>query len=194
MILINKKTLITILKYIVGIVLSVIILAVVAGALLFTWYASSAPELSEQQLKASSSSLIYDSDNNLIADLGSEKRESVTADSIPVNLVNAVISIEDHRFFQHRGIDIYRIIGSAWHNLTNDSTQGGSTLDQQLIKLAYFSTNSSDQTLKRKAQEAWMSLQMERQYTKQEILTFYINKVYMGNSNYGMLTAAKSYF
>ncbi|MGT2866571.1 penicillin-binding protein PBP1A [Streptococcus fryi] len=194
MILINKKTLITILKYIVGIVLSVIILAVAAGALLFTWYASSAPELSEQQLKASSSSLIYDSDNNLIADLGSEKRESVTADSIPVNLVNAVISIEDHRFFQHRGIDIYRIIGSAWHNLTNDTTQGGSTLDQQLIKLAYFSTNSSDQTLKRKAQEAWMSLQMERQYTKQEILTFYINKVYMGNSNYGMLTAAKSYF
>lgn len=194
MILINKKTLINILKYILGIGLSLIILAFVAGALLFAWYASTAPELSEQQLKASSSSLVYDSDGNLIGDLGSEKRESVSADNIPINLVNAVVAIEDHRFFQHRGIDIYRILGSAWHNLRNTTTQGGSTLDQQLIKLAYFSTNSSDQTLKRKAQEAWMSLQMERQYTKQEILTFYINKVYMGNGNYGMLTAAKSYF
>ncbi len=63
-----------------------------------------------------------------------------------------------------------------------------------MIKLAYFSTNTSDQTLKRKSQEIWLSLQMERQYTKQEILTFYINKVYMGNGYYGMKTAAKSYF
>lgn len=194
MIIINKKTFINIIKYVLGIGLSLVILTGVVGALLFAWYASTAPELSEQKLKASSSSLVYDSDGNLIADLGSEKRESVSADNIPVNLVNAVVAIEDHRFFQHRGIDIYRILGSAWHNFTNTTTQGGSTLDQQLIKLAYFSTNASDQTLKRKAQEAWMSLQMERQYTKPEILTFYINKVYMGNGNYGMLTAAKSYF
>ncbi|WP_250693792.1 transglycosylase domain-containing protein, partial [Escherichia coli] len=59
--------------------------------------------------------------------------------------------------------------------------------------MAYFSTNTSDQTLKRKSQEIWLSLQMERQFTKQEILTFYINKVYMGNGYYGMKTAAKSY-
>jgi len=130
----------------------------------------------------------------LIADLGSEKRESVTADNIPLNLVNAITSIEDKRFFKHRGIDVYRILGAAFNNFTSSSTQGGSTLDQQLIKLAYFSTSESDQTLKRKAQEAWLALQMERKYTKEEILTFYINKVYMGNGNYGMLTAAKSYY
>lgn len=119
---------------------------------------------------------------------------SVSANSIPLNLVNAVTSIEDKRFFKHRGIDVYRILGAALNNFTSSSTQGGSTLDQQLIKLAYFSTSESDQTLKRKAQEAWLALQMERKYTKEEILTFYINKVYMGNGNYGMLTAAKSYY
>ena len=72
------------------------------------------------------------------------------------------------------------------------AAQGG-LHDQQLIKLAYFSTNTSDKPLN-VSQEIWLSLQMERQFTKQEILTFYINKVYMGNGYYGMKTAAKSYF
>lgn len=181
-------------KYILLGVASLAILVVVIGGLLFTFYASTAPKLSEAKLKSTTSSLIYDSDNNLIADLGAEKRENVTADSIPVDLVNAITSIEDHRFFEHRGIDIYRIMGAAWNNLTSHTTQGGSTLDQQLIKLAYFSTNKSDQTLKRKAQEGWLAYKMEKEYTKEEILTFYINKVYMGNGNYGMLTASKAYF
>ncbi|EHJ56111.1 penicillin-binding protein, 1A family [Streptococcus urinalis 2285-97] len=181
-------------KYALAALLSLIILVVVIGGLLFAFYISTAPKLSETQLKSTNSSLIYDGNNNLIADLGSEKRESVTADSIPINLVNAITSIEDKRFFNHRGVDVYRILGAAWHNLVSNSTQGGSTLDQQLIKLAYFSTKESDQTIKRKAQEVWLSLQMERKYTKKEILTFYINKVYMGNGNYGMLTAAKSYY
>lgn len=183
-----------ILSYLAISLLSLIILAVIAGGSLFAYYASQAPELSKEKLQATSSSLIYDKDNNLIADLGTEKRELVSSDNIPIGLVNAIVSIEDHRFFQHRGIDIYRIMGSIWHNLTNDTTQGGSTLDQQLIKLAYFSTAESDRTIKRKMQEIWLSLQMERQFTKEEILTFYINKVFMGNGNYGMRTAAKSYF
>ena len=184
----------TVLKYGLGILLSAIILAIIIGGLLFTYYVSSTPKLSEAKLKATNSSLVYDSNNNLIADLGAEKRESISSDNIPMKLVNAVTSIEDHRFFKHRGVDIYRIIGAAWNNLLHKSTQGGSTLDQQLIKLAYFSTKESDQTLKRKAQEVWLSLQMEKKYTKEEILTFYVNKVYMGNGNYGMRTAAKSYY
>lgn len=138
--------------------------------------------------------MVYDSENNLIGELGSENRESVTADNIPLDLVNAITSIEDHRYFKHRGIDIFRIASSALHNLTSSTTQGGSTLDQQLIKLTYFSTSEEDQTLKRKAQEAWLALQLERKYTKQEILTYYINKVYMANGTYGMLTAAKEYY
>lgn len=194
MIIIKSKSIITYLKYAIGAILSIIILAVVLGGLLFAFYAVTAPSLSEEKLRAVNSSLVFDSEGNQIADLGAEQRESVTADSIPVNLVNAITSIEDRRFFEHRGIDIFRILGSAVHNLTSNTTQGGSTLDQQLIKLAYFSTDEKDQTIKRKAQEAWLSLQMERKYTKQEILTFYINKVYMGNGYYGMRTAAKNYY
>lgn len=174
--------------------MSLIVAGFVIGGLVFAFYVSSTPKLTASKLSSTNSSLIYDSNGSLIADLGSEKRESVSANSIPLNLVNAVTSIEDKRFFKHRGIDVYRILGAALNNFTSSSTQGGSTLDQQLIKLAYFSTNESDQTLKRKAQEAWLALQMERKYTKEEILTFYINKVYMGNGNYGMLTAAKSYY
>lgn len=191
MIIIKSKS---IFKYLVGALLSFIIFLVVLGGLVFAFFAITAPSLSEDKLRAVNSSLVFDSEGNQIADLGAEQRESVTADSIPINLVNAITAIEDRRFFEHRGIDIFRIMGSAWHNLTSNTTQGGSTLDQQLIKLAYFSTNERDQTIKRKAQEAWLSLQMERKYTKQEILTFYINKVYMGNGYYGMRTAAKNYY
>ncbi len=190
----RKATALKFLKYGLIAGLTLVIAAVLAGCSLFAYYVSSAPKLSESKLSSTNSSLIYDSSGNLIADLGSEKRESVTSDNIPLNLVNAITSIEDKRFFKHRGIDVYRILGAAFNNFTSSSTQGGSTLDQQLIKLAYFSTSESDQTLKRKAQEAWLALQMERKYTKEEILTFYINKVYMGNGNYGMLTAAKSYY
>lgn len=123
-------------KYILLTMAGLAILGVVIGGLLFTFYASTAPKLSEAKLKSTTSSLIFDSENNLIADLGAEKRENVTADNIPLDLVNAITSIEDHRFFEHRGIDIYRILGAAWNNLTSNTTQGGSTLDQQLIKLS----------------------------------------------------------
>ena len=174
--------------------LTLFVICVIAGGGLFAYYVSSVPKLTENKLQSTNSSRIYDGNGSLIADLGSEKRESASTDEIPIILVNAITSIEDKRFFTHRGIDVYRIMGAAINNLRHNSTQGGSTLDQQLIKLAYFSTNTSDQTLKRKSQEIWLSLQMERQYTKQEILTFYVNKVYMGNGYYGMKTAAKSYF
>lgn len=194
MIKIKKETLLKVLKYLLITGVSLAIIVALAGGGLFAYYISSAPKLSEKELKSTNSSLIYDVNNNLIADLGSEKRENVSADNIPLNLVNAITSIEDKRFFKHRGVDIYRIIGAAFNNIFRGSTQGGSTLDQQLIKLAYFSTSTADQNFKRKAQEAWLALQLERKYTKQEILTFYINKVFMGNGNYGMLTAAKSYF
>lgn len=189
-----KPTLLKFLKYALAGLLSLIILSIIAGGLVFAYYASSAPELTEEGLNATSSSLVFDNKGELIADLGAEKRDSVTADNIPLNLVNAVTAIEDHRFFKHRGIDVYRIMGSAWNNLTKKTLQGGSTLDQQLIKLAYFSTASSDRTIKRKIQEIWLALQMEQQFTKDEILTFYVNKVFMGNGNYGMLTASKAYF
>lgn len=189
----NKQTVIQWLKYVAIAAISFFLLLFVLGGLIFGYYAMKAPTLSEKDLVATTSSKIYDNKNNLIANLGAEKRINVTANEIPTDLVNAIIAIEDHRFFNHRGVDIVRIGGSFLHNLHGGS-QGGSTLTQQLIKLTYFSTSASDRTLSRKIQEAWLATQLEKKATKQEILTYYVNKVFMANGNYGMQTAAKSYY
>lgn len=177
-----------------NIFLALFILATLAGAGLFAYYVSSSPALTEEALTSTSSSKIYDSNNNLIADLGAERRTNVKTADIPVDLVNAIISIEDHRFYNHRGVDVIRILGAAFNNIVSSRMQGGSTLTQQFVKLTFFSTTASDQNLKRKAQEAWLAFQLERRNTKEEIVTYYVNKVYMANSNYGMQTASKSYY
>ena len=104
------------------------------------------------------------------------------------------MSVEDRRFYKHIGVDPIRIIGSALSNFTSGGLQGGSTLTQQLIKLSFFYTSAEDQTLKRKAQEAWMAVRLEQKKSKQEILTYYVNKVYMSNGLYGMETASEMYF
>ena len=191
----NKQLIWRIAKYLGIGFLAAFIAAILIGGSVFFYYVSKAPELSESKLVATTSSKIYDSKNELIADLGAERRVNAQSNEIPIELVNAIVSIEDHRFFNHRGIDSIRIAGAFLRNLTSrGGLQGGSTLTQQLIKLTYFSTSSSDQTISRKAQEAWLAIQLERTATKQEILTYYINKVYMSNGNYGMQTAAQNYY
>ncbi|SNI75017.1 penicillin-binding protein 1A [Streptococcus pneumoniae] len=190
----NKPTILRLIKYLSISFLSLVIAAIVLGGGVFFYYVSKAPSLSESKLVATTSSKIYDNKNQLIADLGSERRVNAQANDIPTDLVKAIVSIEDHRFFDHRGIDTIRILGAFLRNLQSNSLQGGSTLTQQLIKLTYFSTSASDQTISRKAQEAWLAIQLEQKATKQEILTYYINKVYMSNGNYGMQTAAQNYY
>lgn len=190
----NKPTILRLIKYLSISFLSLVIAAIVLGGGVFFYYVSKAPSLSESKLVTTTSSKIYDNKNQLIADLGSERRVNAQANDIPTDLVKAIVSIEDHRFFDHRGIDTIRILGAFLRNLQSNSLQGGSTLTQQLIKLTYFSTSTSDQTISRKAQEAWLAIQLEQKATKQEILTYYINKVYMSNGNYGMQTAAQNYY
>ena len=189
----NKQTLMQALKYLASALITLLMIGFVIGCLVFTYYAVKAPKLSEKDLIATTSSKIFDSNNNLIADLGAEKRVNAETSEIPTDLVNAIVAIEDHRFFNHRGVDFIRIAGALVSNIRG-GRQGGSTLTQQLIKLSYFSTSSSDATLSRKIQEAWLAAQLERKATKQQILTYYVNKVYMSNSNYGMQTAARSYY
>ncbi|MGO3729165.1 MAG: transglycosylase domain-containing protein, partial [Enterococcus viikkiensis] len=169
--------------------------ALLSGIGIFFYYVKDAPDLSEKKLDATVSSKLFDIDGNEFEDLGAEKREKIAADKIPQELDDAIVSVEDRRFFKHNGVDPVRILGSALHNITNKGgLQGGSTLTQQLVKLSFFSTKASDQTLRRKAQEAWLAIQLEKKYSKQEVLTYYINKVYMANGLYGMETAAESYF
>lgn len=178
----------------VNILLALALVGIVAAAVLVGSYILSAPKLTEEDLTATVSSKIYDMDGQLIADLGTEKRSNATTEEIPTDLANAIVAIEDQRFYNHRGIDVIRIAGSFLNNLAGGNLQGGSTLDQQFIKLTYFSTSAEDQNLKRKVQEAWLSLQLEQTKTKQEILTYYVNKVYMSNRTYGMKTASETFY
>ncbi|WP_288227464.1 PBP1A family penicillin-binding protein [uncultured Enterococcus sp.] len=178
-------------------VVGLLCVALLTGIGIFFFYVKDAPTLTDKKLEATVSSKLLDKDGNIFEDLGAEKREKVAADKIPQELDDAIVSVEDRRFFKHNGVDPVRIAGSALHNITNrGGLQGGSTLTQQLIKLSFFSTTTeeADKTLRRKAQEAWLAIQLEKKHSKQEILTYYINKVYMANGLYGMETAAETYF
>ncbi|EGP4872215.1 PBP1A family penicillin-binding protein [Enterococcus faecium] len=180
-------------KILLGI-LSFFCILFLAGVGLFWYYAKDAPELTDKKLDATVSSKLYTQDGELFEDLGAEKREKISANELPKTLEDAIVSVEDRRFYKHIGVDPIRIIGSALSNFTSGGLQGGSTLTQQLIKLSFFSTSAEDQTLRRKAQEAWMAVRLEQKKSKQEILTYYVNKVYMSNGLYGMETASEMYF
>lgn len=169
-------------------------IAFLSGAGLFWYYAKNAPTLDETRLESPNSSRFFAANGEEFQSVGAEKRETIAANEIPQLLEDAIVSVEDRRFYNHIGVDPIRIVGSALSNAKTGGMQGGSTLTQQLIKLSFFSTDASDQTLKRKAQEAWLAVQLEKEKSKQEILTYYINKVYMSNGLYGMQTASKAFY
>ena len=181
------------LKILLGIFLFLCI-GLIAGAGLFMYYIKDAPKLTDEQLDATMSSKVYASNGKVFLDIGAERREKITPTEIPQQLNDALVSVEDRRFYKHIGVDPIRIAGSALSNIRDGGKQGGSTLTQQLIKLSYYSTKAQDQTLKRKAQEAKLAVQLEKEKSKQEILTYYINKVYMSNGLYGMETASQAFF
>ncbi|MCQ2437722.1 MAG: penicillin-binding protein, partial [Clostridia bacterium] len=151
------------------------------------------PEVNLEAIGAQAqTSFIYDGQGNLITEFkGSQNRIYVEIDEIPATLINAVISIEDARFFEHHGIDIKRQIGALVNNFMGGSTQGASTLTCQLVKLTML---SSDQTYRRKVQEAYLAVEVEKHLTKQEILEAYLNVIYLGGSSYGVKIAAQDYF
>lgn len=137
-------------------------------------------------------SFIYDSQGNLITEFkGSENRIYVELADIPQNLINAVVSVEDARFFQHHGIDMKRQVGAIINNLIGGSTQGASTITCQLVKLTML---SSDQNYRRKVQEAYLAVEVEKELSKEDILEAYLNIIYLGGSSYGVKIAAQDYF
>ena len=137
-------------------------------------------------------SFIYDSEGNLITDYkGTEDRVMVSINQMPMNLRNAFVAVEDARFYTHNGIDVKRIIGAFVKNFVSGTQQGGSTITQQLIKNTIL---SSEQSYKRKIQEAYLAMQLETQYTKEQILESYLNTIYLGENYYGVYTAARGYF
>ena len=137
-------------------------------------------------------SFIYDAQGNLITDYkGTEDRVMVSISQMPMRLRNAFVAVEDARFYTHNGIDVKRIIGAFVKTFVSGSQQGGSTITQQLIKNTIL---SSEQSYKRKIQEAYLAMQLETQYSKEQILESYLNTIYLGENYYGVYTAARGYF
>ncbi len=156
-------------------------------------YVETAPTLDLAALdEQAQTSFIYDANGNLITEYkGIENRVMVSIEAMPLYLQQAFVAVEDARFYTHDGVDLKRIVGAFVSNLTSSSTQGGSTITQQLIKNTLL---SSEQSYKRKIQEAYLALQLEATYTKDEILECYLNTIWLGESYYGVQTAAEGYF
>ncbi|MCT6825734.1 transglycosylase domain-containing protein [Bombilactobacillus mellifer] len=174
-----------------------IVVIIVAIIGVFGYYGLSAPSISQEVLQSGGSSTIFDQNGHQITTLGNENRTYVTIDHVPKTVQSAIVSIEDRHFYQeHLGINPFRIFLAAVNNILSgpDNVQGGSTLTQQLIKLSVFSTKKSDQTIKRKIQEVWLAAKVERTFSKDQILEFYLNKVYLANGTYGFQTAAHYYY
>ena len=181
-------------KILIGIAAFVTV-AIIAIVAIFAYYGATAPTIQASDLEGATETKILDKDGELIYSLGGEKRDIITSEQVPQLLKDAITSIEDKRFYSHMGIDPIRIAGSFLRNAkAGQITQGGSTITQQLVKLALFSTKKEDQTYKRKIQEIMLALQLERNYSKEQILTYYLNKVYMANNVYGFGTASHYYF
>lgn len=174
----------------------IVLLLIVSGIGLFAFYAKDAPNISQSQLQSGGTSGLYTNDGKFLLSLGSEKRIYVHNSQIPQQLKDAVVSVEDKRFYSdHLGVDPVRIVGSLLTNAKSNSiAAGGSTITQQLVKLTVFSTAVSQRTLKRKAQEAWLAMKVQREFSKDQILEYYINKVFMNYGNYGIGTAANYYY
>jgi penicillin-binding protein 1A len=132
-----------------------------------------------------------DDGETVIGEFALEKRIPLKYEEIPPVLRNAILAVEDVRFYDHIGIDPIRIMGAAWKNLTTDRVEGGSTLTQQLTKNLFL---SKEQTYTRKVNEWILALQIERYYTKNQIMELYTNHMFLGANAYGMEAGAETYF
>ena len=156
-------------------------------------YVDTAPSLDLTLIdEQAQTSFIYDAEGRLITDYkGTENRVMVSIAQVPENLQHAFVAVEDARFYTHNGVDFKRIVGALIQNFVTGSQQGGSTITQQLIKNTIL---SDEQSYKRKIQEAYLAMQLENQYSKEQILESYLNTIYMGENYYGVYTAAQGYF
>lgn len=178
-------------KYIFAIIL--ILFLFITGLFLggLTWIIQDTPDISDYR-GGSLSTMIYSNEGDLINSLYQENRVYVRLNQIPESLQNAFIAIEDNNFYEHHGIDLVSIGRALITNIIEGRrAQGGSTITQQLARSALL---SMEKTYYRKLQEAYLALQFERLYTKDEILEMYLNEIFLGHSAYGVEAASQQYF
>lgn len=175
-----------------------LVMGILASLLVFAYFAKDLPDPTKiSQRRVVESTKIYDRTGQVILyDIhGEEKRTVIPFEEIPQFVKDATVVIEDDNFYHHFGLDWQGILRAAWANLTGKRiAQGGSTITQQFIKNAYLGGPQSARTFPRKIKEAILALLMERKYSKDEILGFYLNQVAYGSNAYGIEAAAQTYF
>jgi penicillin-binding protein 1A len=145
-----------------------------------------------ENFSPSAISRIYSSDKILLAEVYLQKRTPVSLEKVPDELKKALLSTEDRQFYKHSGLDLKGIFRALIHDIkTGSFEQGASTITQQLAKTLFLTPEKS---LERKLKEAFLALQLERRYTKDEILELYLNQIYLGSGAYGVEMAARTYF
>jgi penicillin-binding protein 1A len=187
------------LRILKGILFAILLLIVALLSMLAGFYVAVARTLPTLQLSQDISSAqttrIYDDSETpvLLAELhGPENRDILAADQIPQLMRDAVVAIEDERFYEHSGVDFVAILRAAWANVTHgEIVQGGSTITQQLVKNAFV---TDERTLDRKFREAALAYQLEKKWSKEKILNEYLNIIYFGAGAYGVEAAALTYF
>ena len=142
---------------------------------------------------AAEPTVVYDSQGNEIGSFYLENRQSVDLDAISGYVKEGTVDTEDVRFYKHNGVDPQGIVRAIYSNLTGGA-EGASTITQQLVRNTILSDERYDQTLKRKVREAYIAIQMEKTYTKDQILNMYLNTIYYGNGAYGIQVASITYF
>lgn len=176
--------------------LSFFILGLVAiGGFIFL-IVKEAPEFKEENLYTKEASFLYDSNGEVFARLGAEKRIKITYEDLPQVLIDAIIATEDSRFYEHNGFDALRFLKASATQLAGLGGGGASTITMQVAKNAYTSPISSGwEGIKRKFTDIYLAIfKIEKTYTKDEIIEFYVNSYYMGNGAYGVEQACKNYF
>lgn len=138
-----------------------------------------------------SPSIIYDINGNQLDVITLENREPVHINEVPLHVQNAFLAIEDRKFRTHHGFDFMRLGRAVLSNVTGSAKEGGSSITQQLAKNAFL---SPERSFDRKLKEAVLAIEIERKYTKDEILENYLNTIYFGNGSYGIKNAARKYF
>ncbi|MGD0294911.1 MAG: PBP1A family penicillin-binding protein [Terracidiphilus sp.] len=174
---------------------ALLILAVITGSLagLMLVYSVDMPQIHDlERFRPSTTTMLYDQKGSIIGSFALERREVVNYDDFAPVLRQAVISIEDKSFESHWGINVLRVGGALWYDLrSHGRAQGASTLTMQLARNLFF---SSERTASRKVQEAYLAIQIERVFTKQQIFTLYGNQIYLGHGRYGFEAASQFYF
>lgn len=188
---------------VLGVIGTILLIGVVTGLIfvcIFAFYVKTcitpSLDLDLNDFTLNQSSIIYYQDSNgdykkLTTVKSSENRIWVDGDQIPQYMKDALVAIEDKRFYTHKGVDWFRTAHAALNMFTGGSTFGGSTITQQLIKNL---TQQDDITVQRKLLEIFQALDLEKNYDKDEILEYYLNAVYFGEGCYGVQTAAQTYF